>query len=73
MALLSGGLLLRFVPSDFPGCAAASGVGGLWLRRFADLATVLAPALRSTLIGQRGSLALRSDCSFSMNLMVIGL
>ena len=50
MALLSGSLLLRVVSSDFRRCAATSGVGGLWLRSLADLASTRTPALRSSLI-----------------------
>jgi hypothetical protein len=73
MALLSRGLLLRVVPADFTWRAAVSGVGWLWLRCFADLASNLARALRTTLIVFRGSLPLRSDCSFSIDLLVIEL
>lgn len=46
MALLSGGLLLRVVSSDFEGSAAVSGAGGL---RFCCGANV-APTLATTLI-----------------------
>lgn len=53
MALLSGGLLLRVLPPAFEGRAAVSGVGGLWFRCFADLASVLAPALTAPLIVHR--------------------
>jgi hypothetical protein len=51
MALFSGGLLLRVLPPAFEGRAVVSGVGGLWFRCFADLASVLAPALTAPLIG----------------------
>jgi hypothetical protein len=73
MALLSGSLLLRVIPPDFQGCAAVSGAGGLWIRCFADLASARAPAFHSTLIAFRRSLPSRSDCSFSMNFVVIEL
>jgi hypothetical protein len=73
MALLSGSLLLRVIPPDFTGRAAVSGFGGLWIRSVADLASNLARDLRAALIEKRGSLPLRSECSFSMNFVAIEL
>jgi hypothetical protein len=73
MALLSGSLFLRVIPSDLRGGAAVSGFGGLWLRCVADLASNLARALRAALIEKRGSLPLRSGCAFSMNFVAIEL
>jgi hypothetical protein len=50
MAVLSRGLLLRFVSPGFEGCAVVSSVGGLWFRCVVDLAPDLAPAFTSRLI-----------------------
>jgi hypothetical protein len=50
MAVLSRGLLFRFVSFDFEGCAVVSSVGGLWFRCVVDLAPDLAPAFTSRLI-----------------------
>jgi hypothetical protein len=50
MAILSRGLLFRFLSPGFEGCAVVSSVGGLRFRGFVDLASDLAPALTSRLI-----------------------
>ena len=73
MALLLGGLLLRVLPSAFEGRAAVSGVGGLWFRCFANLASVLAPALTAPLIGHSDLLPAPRVILISRSLAVMEL
>ena len=73
MALLSGGLLLRVLPSAFEGRAAVSGVSRLWFRCFADLASVLAPALTAPLIGHSDLLPVPRAILISRGLAVMEL